>query len=474
VPEAQYADWMSASDALLWINERDPMLRSTITSLLLLDGPPNLDRFRQAVERSLEGIPRLRQRVVIDPLGAAPPRWERDALFDLSYHYRRIRTADKGTLRELLDMAAVIAMQAFDKDRPLWELYVVDGLEGERSALILKLHHSITDGVGLVRMTSSLVERTREEVPRPRRASSETASEPAAAGAFGEALRAIRHRAGENLDLVSRLASALPRGVGRLLREPRAAVQDAWGGVASLRRLLQPVHEPMSPLMRARSTSIRFDVLSLPLEDLKRAAQVAGGTLNDAFVAAVAGGLRIYHERHGQPVDELRMTMPVNLRDDGEHGRQAGNQFAPARFPIPVGVRDPVERIRILHQRVMDQRAEPALPYTEEVSSVLARLPRALSVGFIGSMLKAIDLVTSNVPGSPDTMYCSGAKIDAMFGFGPLSGAATNVTLFSYDGEVRIGINTDRAAVPDPVVFVACLEEGLREVLAAGLSEVRA
>jgi WS/DGAT/MGAT family acyltransferase len=456
---------MSASDALLWTNERDPMLRSTITSLLLLDGPPNLDRFRQAIERSLERIPRLRQHVVIDALGAAPPRWERDPLFDLSYHYRRIRTAGKGTLRDLLDMAAVIAMQAFDKDRPLWELYVVDGLENERSALILKLHHSITDGVGMVRMTSSLVERTREETPRTRPAAAAVVDEPAAGGAFDEALRAIRHRAGENLDIVTRLASALPHGVSRLLREPRAAVKEARDGVASLVRLLQPIHEPLSPLMRARSTSVHFDVLSLPLEDLKRAARIAGGTLNDAFVAAVAGGLRIYHERHERPVDELRMTMPVNLRDESERGRRAGNQFAPARFPIPVGVVNPVERMRILHQRVVEQRAEPALPFTEEVSSVLARLPRALSVGFIGSMLKAIDLVTSNVPGSPTTVYCSGAKIDAMVGFGPLSGAAVNVTLFSYDGTLQLGINTDRAAIPDPEVFVACLEAGLREVL---------
>ena len=464
--EAEYADWMSASDALLWINERDPMLRSTITSLLLLDGPPNLDRFRQVLERSLDRIPRLRQHVVLDPLGAAPPRWERDPLFDLSYHYRRIRTAGKGSLRELLDMAAVIAMQAFDKDRPLWELYVVDGLEGERSALILKLHHSITDGVGMVRMTSSLVERSREEPLRPRLAADSASEEPAAGGPFGVAMRAIRHRAGENLDLVSRLASAAPRGALRLLREPRAAVQDAYKGVASLRRLMQPVREPLSPLMRARSTSVRFDVLSLPLEDLKRAARAAGGTLNDAFVASVAGGLRIYHERHGRPVDELRMTMPVNLRDDGEQGRRAGNQFAPARFTIPVGVRDPVERVRILHQRVMEQRSEPALPLMEEVSSVLTRLPRALSVGFVGSMLKAIDLVTSNVPGSPHTVYCSGAKIDTMVGFGPLSGAATNVTLFSYDGELQLGINTDRAAIPDPELFVECLRAGLDEVLA--------
>ena len=111
--DAQYASRMNASDALLWTNEQDPMLRSTITSLMMLDSAPNMDRLRGAMERSLDRVPRLRQHVVIDPLGAAPPRWQTDPHFDLSYHYRRVRTAGKGTLRDLLDMAAVIAMQAW-------------------------------------------------------------------------------------------------------------------------------------------------------------------------------------------------------------------------------------------------------------------------------------------------------------------------------------------------------------------------
>ena len=181
--DAQYQSRMNASDALLWANEQDPMLRSTITSLMLLDSAPNLDRLRGAMERSLDRIPRLRQHVVVDPLAAAPPRWESDPHFDLSYHYRRIRSAGKGTLRDLLDMAAVIAMQAFDKDRPLWEFYIVDDLEDGRGALIMKLHHSVSDGVGLVRMTSSLVERSREEEPRkPRRAPSVLEEHPSEIG----------------------------------------------------------------------------------------------------------------------------------------------------------------------------------------------------------------------------------------------------------------------------------------------------
>ena len=110
------------------------------------------------------------------------------------------------------------------------------------------------------------------------------------------------------------------------------------------------------------------------------------------------------------------MTMPVNLRDDSEHGRKAGNQFAPARFAIPVGIVDPLERMRVLHGRVIEQRAEPALGVVEDVSRVLARLPRSLSVSFLGSMLKAIDLVTSNVPGPPFTVYASGARVESRRG----------------------------------------------------------
>jgi diacylglycerol O-acyltransferase len=464
--EARYDAWMSPSDSLLWTNEQDPMLRSTILSVMLLDQPPNLDRLRASVDRSLERIPRLRQRVVLDPLGAAPPRWERDPLFDLSYHYRRIRTAGKGTLRELLDMAAVIAMQSFDKDRPLWEFYAVDGLEDGRSALLLKLHHSITDGVGMVRMTSSLVERSREEQPRSKSHAGSVLEEPPEEGAFGQSLRAIRHRAEENLGLASRVLGAAPGALGGLLRDPVGSARGTGRLLGSLRRLLAPVSAPLSPVMRARSTSVHFDVLSLPLDDLKRPARVAGGTLNDAFVAAVAGGMRLYHLRHGQPVQELRMTMPVNLRDEGEQGRRAGNQFAPARFPIPIAIADPLERIRVLHDRVAAQRAEPALSLVEDVSGVLARLPRVVSVRMLGSMLKAVDLVTSNVPGPPFTVYASGARVDSMVGFGPLSGAAANVTLFSYDGTVQLGVNTDRAAVSDPDVFLSCLQDGFSEVLA--------
>ena len=147
----RYEDRMSDSDALLWNNERDPMLRSTITSLMVLDRAPDPKRFAEALERSLARVPRLRQRVVLDPLGAAPPRWQVDSHFDLDYHVRPLAVAGPGSLRDVLNLAQPIAKQAFDKDRPLWELYQVGGLQDGRSAIVIKLHHAVTDGVGLVR-----------------------------------------------------------------------------------------------------------------------------------------------------------------------------------------------------------------------------------------------------------------------------------------------------------------------------------
>jgi WS/DGAT/MGAT family acyltransferase len=376
-----------------------------------------------------------------------------------------VAVAGPGSLRDVLDLAQPIAKQAFDKDRPLWELYQVDGLQDGRTAIVIKLHHAVTDGVGLLRMTTSLVERSRE--PRPPREGpglSVLEEAPAERGPFAEAVAALRHRGEVNLDRSSRALSALQRGAADALRHPGEALQSATRLIGSVGRSLRPVSEPMSPVMTGRSLGVHFEVFSLSLEELKRPAKAIGGTLNDAFVAAVCGGMRLYHEHHGKRVAELRMTMPVNLRD-GEEGNKAGNKFAPARFAVPVGIADPSERMRVIRDSVLRERAEPALPLIDDVAGIIGRLPRVLSVRLFGSMLKAIDIVTSNVPGPPSAVYASGARVEQMFGFGPLSGSAANITLFSYDGRLYCAINTDPAAVPDPELFRECLERGVAEVL---------
>ena len=143
---------MSDADKLMWTIERDPLLRSTITSVVVLDGPPDHARLKDKVERASRTVIRLRQRVIGNALSFSPPRWEVDPNFDLDYHLRFVKAANDGSMRELFDIAEPIGMQAFDRARPLWEFTVVEGLEEGRAGLIMKIHHAVTDGVGGVKL----------------------------------------------------------------------------------------------------------------------------------------------------------------------------------------------------------------------------------------------------------------------------------------------------------------------------------
>jgi diacylglycerol O-acyltransferase len=454
----RFEERMSDGDALMWNIERDPLLRSTITVVWLTDRAPDRARLARKVERATRTNPRLRQRVLSNPLALAPPRWEADPYFDLAAHLSWHRAPGDGSLRALFDFAQPMAMRQFDLARPLWELAVVEELTGGRGALVLKLHHSISDGLGLVRMTEALVERAREapalakeapEAPLPREWSQLALARDELAHEWRRQLGRVR-RLGEGL-----LGAA---------RRPLGAAAELRRSLDSLRRGLAPAKEKLSPLLRGRSLSVRFDPLRVPLAALRAAGKKADGTLNDAFVAAVCGGLRRYHEAHGEPVDELRMTMPVNVRE-GEDADRAGNQFAPARFAVPVALPDPVERMRTIGALVRRERAEPLLGFLEGVAGVLNRLPASLSVSLFGSMLKGIDFVTSNVPGPRREVFTAGARMDEVYGFGPLSGAALNLTLFSYAGTCFVAVNSDPAAVPDPERLLACLEAGFDEVI---------
>ncbi len=464
MPEAiRFEDRMSDSDALMWNIEKDPLLRSTIAVIWLLDGPPDRARLEAKIERATRTIPRLRQHVVSNPASIAPPRWEADPDFDLRYHMRWLRAPGAGELRDVLDFTAPVVMAGFDRARPLWELYVLEGMANGRAAMLMKLHHSLSDGVGLVRMTEAMVERKREPGRDPGPLPPLPETRPMTQGE--RFVDALGHEWRRQLGRLQRSVAAARAGLFGLARDPSSLLRDTAESAASVGRMLKPVSEPLSPILRGRSLSLRLDTLELPTEKLRAAAKLVDGKLNDAFVAGVAGGLRLYHEAHGAPVESLRMTMPINVRDE-ETERVAGNQFAPARFPVPVGIADPRERMAAIREAVASQRAEPALGMLSDISGVLNRLPLAVTTSLFGSMLKGVDFVTSNVPGPRFDVYLSGAKLDAVFGFGPLSGAALNITLFSYTDRCRLGVASDPAAVPDPDLLVACLRRGFDEVLA--------
>jgi len=458
----QFESRMSDSDALMWNIEKDPILRSTITAVAVLDRAPDRDVFLWKVDRGTRLIPRMRQRVVGNPYSIAPPRWEVDPNFDLRYHVRFVQVGGEGTLRDVLDLAEPLGMQGFDRARPLWELTVVEGLEDGRAALVYKVHHAITDGVGGMQMVMTMLDLEREPAAADEELPPVPEAEPM--GPLARTFDALGHVRRRNLGIARRAGGNLAAAAATAASDPAKVLGGLGATVGSVARMVAPTPTPLSPIMTKRSLSYRFQTLTYSLPELKAAAKACGGTLNDAFVAGVASGLHRYHQRHDAPVESLRMTMPINVRTD-ETAELAGNQFVPARFTVPVAIEDPAEHMQAIHELVGQQRSEPALGLLEPMSIVLNRLPTTAVTALFGSMIKGMDFTTSNVPGAPIPVYLAGARVERMFPFGPLAGVAVNVTLLSNIDEVDIGVNSDMAAVPDPEVLLACLDEAFAALL---------
>jgi diacylglycerol O-acyltransferase / wax synthase len=460
--ESDFASRLNASDSLMWTIEKDPCLRSTIVAISLLDRSPDWHRLGLRVADACDLIPRLRQRVVAAPLRLGPPRWQVDEYFDISYHLRRMVAREPGDFRSVLDIAGLIAMTSFDKDRPLWEFTLVEGLENGRAAFIEKVHHSVTDGVGAVKLAALLFDEQRNP---PTVKSTGRADERRTSGlvSVAESFAAdVRSVATASV----RGVRALPDVAAQTIANPGGSATSIVRQLRSIGKLLAPVTQPLSPIMTDRGLSRRLDSFDAPFDALIAAAHTAGSSLNDAFLAAVAGGMRRYHELHKAPVEALRVTMPINLRRPGDP--PGSNRFTPARFTIPIGTVDAGDRMRELGQLARRWRKEPSLPLTDMIAGAFNRLPVFAATSVLGSMLKAIDFVATNVPGPKQCTYLAGAKVVREYAFAPASGAAFSVALMSHADQCCIGINADTAAVPDPDVLTLCLREGFDEVLAIG------
>ena len=452
---------MNPVEAMMWRAEADPRLRSTITTVEVLDCVPDWDRLLAAHDWASRIVPRFRQRVVEPPFGLGSPTWVTDAEVDFAYHMNHIRLSGPGTMQQLLEEAQSMAMRPFDRARPLWEAALVEGLEGDRAGYILKSHHSMSDGIGGVQMLGLLHSRTRE--PRVGRA------EPAAPlGTARGPLQVLAEQTARRVrtaptKAVSRTGSALGLA-GRMLRRPDHVVLEAARFAGSLGRMaISPDTEP-SPLLRDRGLGWRFEVLEVPLADLKAAGKAGGGSLNDAYLAAVLGGFRRYHEHFGVRVETMPMGIPISLRASADS--LGGNRFAGVRFAAPVGQPDPGKRIRQVREFVLTVREEPALDATSLLAPVLSRLPAPVLARISGSITSANDVQASNVPGIPWPVYLAGARITRMYPFGPLPGCAAMITLISHNGTCCIGMNLDATAVRDTALLRRCMEEGVQEVLA--------
>jgi WS/DGAT/MGAT family acyltransferase len=460
VTPVAFEDRMSDSDALMWSIEKDPMLRSTITTAVVLDGSVDGEQLRRTFERASRMIPRLRQRVRSNPLSFAPPRWEVDPNFDLRYHLRTARVPGAGSMGDLLAMAAPIAMQGFDRARPLWEATVVDGLGEGRTAIILKIHHAITDGVGGVQLMLELFDLAEDAPERP------MPPEPQVhvMNQTERFMDAFQHETRRQAGMARRAAASGIDGLRGAAYDPTGSVTASSELLASAVRLVRPVATPLSPIMTGRSLSNHFDVLTMPLDLAKKVGNSIGGTLNDTFVGGIARGLQLYHRHHGHEPTALRMGMPINVREVNA-AAAAGNAFVPARLEIPIDLDEPDELMLAVRERCVAARDEPANQLVEPMSNLLNRLPTTVVTQVFGTMMKGLDFQASNVPGSPFPLYLLGTPIAAIFPFGPLAGAAVNVTLLSYQNELNVGVNIDPAAVPDVDVFMECLRTAYDDLL---------
>ncbi len=448
---------MNAVEALMWRAEGDPRLRSTITSLELLDCTPDWERFLAAHDWATRLVPRFRQRVVEPSLGMGTPAWVVDPHFDLHYHVRRVQLPAGGGWSDMLVLAEQLAMTPFDRSRSPWEATLIEGLPDGAAVYLLKLHHATTDGLGAVQLLGMLHSTSREPTtgkPQP------AAPELEYITPAGLLSRQLSREAVSVPGKVLRNAA----GAAKALQQPDRALGRAVKFGASLRRVLADPDTDGSPLLRERSLSWRFTTLDVPFKQLRAASKTVDGSLNDAFVAALLGGFRRYHEELGVPIDTMPIAIPISVRkkDDAE----GGNQFAGARLVAPVGIVDPQERMRAVGALVRKARSEPAIAALGLVAPALARLPAPMISQLAGSLTKANDLQASNVPGIRDDRYVAGARIVRAYGFGPLPGCATMITLVSHGDLCCIGVNVDPAAITDGPRFERCLHEGFDEVLA--------
>jgi WS/DGAT/MGAT family acyltransferase len=361
----------------------------------------------------------------------------------------------------LWDLATQLAAEPFDRARPLWRFTVIDGLEGGRSAMVQQLHHTITDGQGGVRMSAEFldVERDAPEpdpVPVP-----DAEPGPDGLGAVGVAT------AGHLLRRGTGIAERAVTDVATLLRHPDrlprlgAEVLDA---ARSLARQVVVTDPARSPLWVDRTLRRRLEVLRVPLDDVKRSAKALGGSVNDLFVSAVAGGAGAYHRDRGVEVEELRMAMPVSTREAKTVG---GNAFAPTRTLVPVGP-DPIARFEAIRDRLSTTKTEPALRLAGGLAGFANLAPTSLLVRATRGQVQSIDFTTSNVRGAPFDLYVAGARIDANFPLGPLAGTAFNATLLSVAGSLDIGIHVDAGAVADAESLRDAIDASFAELLALG------
>ncbi|MGB8860573.1 MAG: wax ester/triacylglycerol synthase domain-containing protein [Ilumatobacteraceae bacterium] len=453
---------MSDAEGLMWRLEKDPHLSSNFANITVLDRPPKFDEFLRRMERATYAVPRLRQRVQPVPANLSAPMWVDDPNFDLHYHVRHLALPKPGTMRQLLDLASLIACDAFDRTRPLWQFVVVDGLRGGKSALIQKMHHTIVDGEGGVQLSLQFLDFERD-VPEPPPLDADliaAAAEAAAADAPSPDLWR---------DLVTgslRMPLGLLKQIKELLSDPTGIPEAGSAAADTVRGVMQQLGDTegaRSPLWTKRSLHRRMETLRAPFGDTRAAAKRLGGTLNTAFLTAAAEAAGRYHRDLGAPVEMLRSSMAISTRTESS----GANAFSLARMLVPTGEMPIGERFTAIQAATGAAKDQSATASLETLAAVAATLPTSLITRLARQQAHTVDFATSNVRGAPVPMYVAGAQLLENYAVGPLGGVAFNLTLLSYNHSLDMGVNIDTAAVTEPQLLHDCLVRAFKDLIAA-------
>ena len=446
-------------EAVMWGIEKDPLLRQTMTAVLVLDRSPDRDVLLDRLDRASRTLPPLRHKLVEVPLRLSTPRWLLDPNFDLSYHLRWIAAPGDRSIDSVLEFAGQSAMSGFDHARPLWMITVVDGMQGDRAAVLVNISHAVTDGVGsivILALISDLTREPRDLGPMPPIPESES-DRP-----LQLAAEALTHTGNRFLGFIGRSATSVARAIPDALAHPRTTTDTVRKNVRALARVMTPPLKSLSPLMTERRGWMRFAALDVDLEGLRKAAKPRGCTVNDAFVTAVTHGFALYHERQGKPVERLQAAVAVNIRKEGDFS--FGNRVRGESIAIPVSADDPATAMTAHHDLIKAIKEEVKLPSATALDAVLSFLGPTVAP-LLGIMMKHDDFAVSNVPAGDQTVYLAGAKVVGLYPFGPLMGTAANCSLVGYDHQAFVGINADAAAVPDVHSLASCIREGFDAVL---------
>jgi WS/DGAT/MGAT family acyltransferase len=453
-----------------FLHLEDDSTHMHVAGIMTFDGsPPHYDDIVDAIEARLHLVPRYRQKLAFVPFGQGRPRWVDDPHFNLRYHVRLTALPEPGSEEQLRRLAGRVFSQALDRDKPLWELWVVEGLDGgERFAICSKTHHALVDGVSGVDIASVLFD-TRPDPSGPPRDPDRRRWLPQPAPSSAQLL-------GEALVERATMPAEIVRGARALLRAPRRIARAAAGSVVGLGAMawagLSPA--PPTPYNTTVGPHRRFTWVRMELADVKAIKDSLGGTVNDVMLAIVAGGLSRHLHRRGAQEEgmELKAMVPVSIRADDARGA-LGNQVAAVMAPLPVGSEEPVTRYELIHH-AMDEvkrsgQAVGAKALTDLTDLTSFAPPNIVSqASRIAVGRRWFNLVVTNVPGPQFPLYLLGREMQDMIPMVPLApNQALGVAIMSYNGRIDFGLVGDYDVLYDLDDLAADFEIALAELAAA-------